>query len=341
MLAKIASTLPSKLALAALGGALIIGGGATAMAAGHSHHATHETTSSANGKHAHTVGLVGTLKAYDAGAGTITVDGKKASDGDEHSGDSSTGSNSSTSATGTFTIAVNSATRVNGEHAKTLADLAKAIGSKVQVQALDDGKGNLTAWKVTVGGKDEDQQAGHYKGTIGTVDTNASTFTLQPEQGNPLTIHVSPQTSFEGVAGLADLKSGMKAEVRGTQQPDGSIEASKVRAKDAHQGDKGEHEGELEGTVKSVDTTAQTFVVHTEDGHDVTVHVSPQTRFHGQIKSLSDLKPDMKVEVEGATQPDGSVNATKVAAEDQNDQGDDDHGDHGDQGKGHGEGQDD
>jgi len=243
MLAKLVATLPAKIAAAALGGALIVGGGATALAAGNlhgaAHHAAHGSsrggnTAPAQGKHAHTAALAGTLKAYDAGARTITVDGKKADAGDEHNAGG---------ATSTFTIAVNANTRVNGRHAKTLADLANAIGSKVQVQALDDGKGTLTAWKVTVGDKagDQGQQGAHFEGSVGSVDTAASTFTLQPAQGNALTIHVSPSTTFEGVQGLAGLKSGMRVEAEGAAQPDGSVAATKVHAHaQGDQGDQGD-----------------------------------------------------------------------------------------------------
>ena len=58
---------------------------------------------------------------------------------------------------GTVTIAVDANTRVNGEHASTLADLAKATGHKVEVQARKRSGNTPQATKVTVQGKEDEQ----------------------------------------------------------------------------------------------------------------------------------------------------------------------------------------
>jgi len=297
MLAKLAALVQSKIALAAIGGALVVGGGAAAAAATgnlhipgvalESHHgdATHTP---GDGNHGHTIAINGTLKAYDAGGKTITVNGTKSDECDDNEGqgddktptatktatagqcndddqgdandqdDNKTPTASKTPVahetegpeasktpektptTGTFTIAVNGDTKVNGR-ASTLADLTKAIGGKVQVQAQDDGKGNLTAWKVTVSGDDGSDgsgqggdhggQAKSVEGTVGTVNAGAGTFTLKPQSGSAITVHVSTQTKFDGsVHNLAGLKSGMHVQVQGTTQSDGSIAAAQVEA---------------------------------------------------------------------------------------------------------------
>src|SRR5215469_18881305 len=145
MLSKALLVVKSKAALAILG-VLVVGGGGTAVAVtatggnvpvlstlvGHASHTTTKTPGAGNSasSHAHTVSLEGVLKGYIASANTISVLG-----------------NGATSAT---TIDVNSSTTVNGVHATALADLSKAIGKKVQVQATKQTDGTLLAWKITV-----------------------------------------------------------------------------------------------------------------------------------------------------------------------------------------------
>jgi len=140
MLSKVLSVVKSKAALVVLGTALV-GGGTAAVAAAMSHQnsltgahagATVKTdaTREADGNHAHTVSIEGVLKGYNAGAGTISVQVKHGKS--------------------TTTVLVNAKTRINGEHVSSLADLAKNIGHKVEVQADNQGNGTLVAWEVTV-----------------------------------------------------------------------------------------------------------------------------------------------------------------------------------------------
>jgi hypothetical protein len=163
MLGKALLVVKSKAALAILG-VLVVGGAGTAVAVtatggnipvlsalvGNAAHAASKTPKAGNhaSSHAHTVSLEGVLKGYNATANTISVLG-----------------NGAASAT---TIDVNSSTEVNGEHATALADLKKAIGHKVQVQATKQSGGTLLAWKITVEAstgrsrdRSADQAAGH------------------------------------------------------------------------------------------------------------------------------------------------------------------------------------
>jgi hypothetical protein len=359
MLAKLAILLHGKVALAVIGGLLVVGTGATAAAAATGHlpitipgithsEATHTPDADGNNdNHAHTVAVEGTLKAYDATAHTITVTGQKAdadsndtgnTDNTGNTGDDTTPTPSATHSSddgsdqnkgvtqGTFTIAVNGDTRVNGKHASTLADLTKAIGSKVQVQANDDGKGNLTAWKVTITGDDNNGSGGNgdqghaFVGTVGSVNTGASSFTLAAARGDSanngtspttLTVDVSSQTKFAGtVHSLSDLHSGMRVAVLGTTQSSGSVAASEVASLDGGSGDN--HQTIIAGTVSSVNAPGMSFVTHTVDNHDVAVHVSAQTVFDGDAHSFAGLSTSMEVAALGTTQSDGSLNATRV-----------------------------
>lgn len=69
------------------------------------------------------------------------------------------------------------------------------------------------------------------------VTVGATSFTLHGEHGT-VTVTVSNTTTFEGVKGIADLKVGMRVEVKGAKQSDGSIAAQHVQVEDSgHGGD--------------------------------------------------------------------------------------------------------
>lgn len=227
MLKQLALLVQNKIALAAIGTALVAGGGAAAVAVAHNATgqqpaAAHSSaTASADGSdHAHTVSVEGTLKAYNASGKTITVQPK---DGDEAA----------------KTISVNSHTEVNGAHANSLADLTHAVGDDVQVQATKQSDGSLLAWKITVQGTPQatpgsgSQNAQMAHGTVVSVDVAGSSFVVKLEDGSTVTVMVNAATTFDGRAHkLADLAKGTTVLVHGTKQSNGSILADRVMAPD-------------------------------------------------------------------------------------------------------------
>jgi len=246
MLDKVALLLKGKAALAVVG-LIVAGGGGTAVAVAAQTHTgpfanTHTSSTSAgaahnsgssNNSHAHTVAIEGVLHAYDAGAGTISVL--------EHG---------KTSAT---TIAVNDQTTVNGDQAKSLADLAKSLDHDVQVQADKQDDGTLLAWKVTVGGPanpnagngsgngsgnggDNQGNGGQSTdqrplvGVVSSINIATSSFVLTEADGTNVTVTVSGTTEFEGSAHtLAGLKTHMHVTVKGSKQTDGTIAATSLQ----------------------------------------------------------------------------------------------------------------
>lgn len=253
MLSKVLAVVKTKAALAVLGVALVGGGGTAAYAAtGHqlpligTHasatekpDATHEADN-----HAHTVSIEGVLKAYNAGAATISVqtEGSKP-DATEKPESTDTPKSTKTPETlTTMTITVNAKTRVNGDQATTLADLAKNIGHKVQVQADKQSDGSLVAWKVTLqgadgqtgstngdgkGNGDTSGQSHNVQGKIASV--GAGSFVVKLADGSTKTVTVNAQTQFKGGAhSLTDLKANEKVSVQGTTQSDGSFLATSI-----------------------------------------------------------------------------------------------------------------
>jgi uncharacterized protein DUF5666 len=235
MLTKLITLARGKVALAVLGVVLVGGGGAAiAFAATHSAHAGQDSSSapndnngkSADTNHGHTVSLEGVLKAYNAGAHSISV--------------LEAGAKAATSVT------VNASTRVNGEHASSLADLAKNIGHKVEVSATKQSDGSLLASKVTVQGADSDEVDGsasddhsgqnsqhEAEGKIASVGSGSFVLTLG--NGTKMTVVVNSATKFGGtIHAFAGLKQGLPVNVRGTPQSNGSLLATEIDGEGDH-----------------------------------------------------------------------------------------------------------
>lgn len=72
-------------------------------------------------------------------------------------------------------------------------------------------------------------QAGIIQGTVTTVNTSTSLFTVRVFPGATETVVVNSQTSFQGACtSLSGLQSGWQVSVHGTYQADGSFAASSV-----------------------------------------------------------------------------------------------------------------
>jgi hypothetical protein len=132
MSARFLALVHSKVALAVVGVVLVGGSSAAVVAANQSQNPA--SSSSAADTHAHSVSINGELTGYDATGKTMSVE--------------------PADATSPTTISVDANTRVNGQHANSLADLSTAIGHDVQVHADTQSDGTLLAWKITVQGDD-------------------------------------------------------------------------------------------------------------------------------------------------------------------------------------------
>lgn len=292
MLTKIAALLQTKAAVAVLGAVLVGGAGTAAAVTATTHEvpftqihvgANAEETPGANndGEHHNEVGIEGVLTAYDAktfkitvqttGAKTEGTDGTEATatsatETPEHASDAKP---TTTTAPVSVTVTVNANTRVNGDHAKSLADLSANIGHKVEVQAEKQSDGTLVASKVTVsndvgesngkggndgkGGSDGNDKHGEgtpspqntdghggsqsnedASGTVSMVGTDSFQFTLR-DSGKTLIVSVSAATTFSGtVHNLSEVKVGYNVEVKGTLQSNGTLAATSVSSEGSH-----------------------------------------------------------------------------------------------------------
>jgi hypothetical protein len=278
MLAKLTALLSGKAALTALG-VVLVGGAATAttVAATTGHlgpiqtphiggaSATHTPEANdAQGMHAHTVSIQGTLSAItkcssgSASASAITsltlIDAKVSPEHPEQDDASATkapGAEATENAakndadmaavSGPIAVAVTKDTRVTGAGVQTLADLCSQLKQRVEAQTTKNANGKYTAWKVTLLGNSQDGSNGSnggngsgaaqeitVQGTIKAVDLAKSSFTLTTPAGD-VTVTVSAMTEFQGsVHALAQAKAGAHVTVRGVKQANGPIAASKI-----------------------------------------------------------------------------------------------------------------
>jgi len=108
-------------------------------------------------------------------------------------------------------------------------------------------------------------------GTVESVDTAASTITIASEEGgNSVTLHVDLNTVIERndtVATLADLLVGDKVEA---EYDSATMLASSIQTE--------VEDGEVQGTISAVDTTANTVTITPDDGSaDVVLNVTAST----------------------------------------------------------------
>ncbi len=165
---------------------------------------------------------------------------------------------------------------------------------------------------------DPDQWASiRVRGEITNVDTVASSFSVQTQDGEETTFFADEHTRFLGqVSNLSDLQMGWKVAVGGTENDDGSFLAKLVGRAELENNDS------KAGTISEVNLTQGTFSLSTRQDEDVNVTVDENTKFRSrdqQIQGLVDIEPNMVAVVIGEYQEDGSFLATQVAAGNEDD----------------------
>jgi hypothetical protein len=197
-----------------------------------------DQTDECDGEHEQTHGVVASINTAGSSF-TLTVKREADDESDGHSGSGDTSDEhgtptahptaKATPTTFTLTVNVTAQTRFEGV-TKTFGGLK--VGMQAEVGGTPESKSAILATTVNTG--TSDQQEGSGGSNTGTADISgvvvmpgASSFTVKEEQGT-VTVTVSNTTTFVGVKGIADLKPGMRVEVKGTKQSNGSIAAQQV-----------------------------------------------------------------------------------------------------------------
>jgi uncharacterized membrane protein YgcG len=164
--------------------------------------------------------------------------------------------------------------------------------------------------------------SGALTGTVASIDSASSSFTLTPQQASAtvssVTVQVSPQTEFHGALhSLRDLAVGMLVKVQGSAASS-AFTASQVEDQD--QNDDHSQEGqrdEFKGTVGLIHIANDSFDLKFADGSTRLVTTDAQTEFEETLRHFVDLATGQRVEVKGAVLADTSILAASVEGEDE------------------------
>jgi hypothetical protein len=148
-----------------------------------------------------------------------------------------------------------------------------------RVQAGYDSE-TLLATHIVASGEELPQTA-RVEGVIQGVNLEARTLTIIPREGNPVTLHVTPNTAItlDGrLARLDDLQRGFSA---GASYNQSNNEALRISA---------EGFAEIRGVIRAVDVAQSTFTVAVGD-RNVTLTVTPNTQLalNGRPATLEEL----------------------------------------------------
>jgi hypothetical protein len=204
------------------------------------------------------------------------------------------------------TIHVTASTRIETN------DGPVAIGAFVEVEGTLRADGSMDAAKIEVksnpaGGDGRDE----LKGTIESLPNTQGSVGDWRVAGR--TIHVSTATIIDTEHGAVAV--GAFVEVNGTQQTDGSINATRIEVNPSNggssgSGDEGQATG-FKGTIQALPGTANLIGDWTISGR--TVHVISSTKLRSEHGPFA---VGVRVKVKGLLMSDGSVVATKIQVRD-------------------------
>ena len=202
------------------------------------------------------------------------------------------------------TIHVSSSTRIETN------DGPVAVGAFVEIEGTMRADGSMDATKIEVksnpaGGDGRDE----LKGTIQSLPNTRGFIGDWLVSGR--TVHVTSATIINTEHGAVAV--GATVEVNGTQQPDGSINATRIEVQANNPGDNRD-EGQpanLKGTIEGLPNAADLTGNWTVSGR--TVHVVSSTRLSREHGTFA---VGVRVKVKGMLMSDGSIVATKIQVRD-------------------------
>jgi len=191
------------------------------------------------------------------------------------------------------TVHVTAATRIEQEHGPAV------VGAYVEVKGWLQADSSVNATKIEV----KQGTGGSYTKFYGTVESLPNTpGWIGDWRVSGRTVHVTAATRIEQKKGPVAV--GAYVEVEGTQQADGSVNATKIEVK---QSPGGGGYVKFYGTVESLPNTPGWIGDWVVSGR--TVHVTAATRIE---QKKGPVRVGAYVEVKGLQQADGSVNASKI-----------------------------
>jgi glycine cleavage system H lipoate-binding protein len=128
------------------------------------------------------------------------------------------------------------------------------------------------------------------QGTIQTVDSTNHRLIVELTDGTALTLTVTEQSKIEmnrEIVSIDELPAGSQVEL---EYNPATMELLKIEA---------DTQAEVEGTISSIDTKANTITILTEDGAELSVDITDNTRINIQriLSALTGLSEGMAVKV--------------------------------------------
>ena len=178
-----------------------------------------------------------------------------------------------------------------------------AIGSRVEVEGVRRADGSVDAYKIEV--KSESGGGSYeFQGTIEGLPSVSGRIGQWSVGGRQVNVTASTRIKPDGVA----VAIGFVVQVKGSMRQDSSVDAAEIEVK-SNGGGAGSFV-EFQGTVETLPGTAGQIGMWTVSGRKVNVAAS--TRIEQENGPVAVGSP---VEVKGALQADGSINAVKIEVE--------------------------
>lgn len=199
-----------------------------------------------------------------------------------------------------------------------------APNSNATVTLQGVGAGDRVQITVTVNGNNahidsEHHNNGEISARITSIDSGNSSF-----QAGDLTIKTTGSTVIRHgskTVAFGDLKTGDHVQVRGTRDGN-TVTASEIKVEQGGQGgdadddddnEDNDHEAEVAGRVSSLGSSSCPSITFMIGSTKVT---ADQNTVYGKGTACSAVKNDLKVEVKGTKQNDGSVLASRISLDD-------------------------
>ncbi len=189
---------------------------------------------------------------------------------------------------------------------------APEVQGEIELEGLEDGHAMTVEVHLSAAGAflaDTDDHHGEtsLRGRIDAINGTRLQVQGRVVQTDGLTQFLGRQNE---AVGLGALKVGDSVEIEGATQSDGSVYARKVKLEDANENEPPENEVSFSGGIQSLNPFRVAGRTVAVDGHtQILDHQNAPVPF-------SALTLGSTVEVEGTSQPDGSVLAKKIKLDD-------------------------
>lgn len=174
--------------------------------------------------------------------------------------------------------------RRNGGNETSISFSEIAVGDSVEIRGNRQGDNSILADRIRVKTEDNGAEV-EFGGRVATINALARTMTFV---GNPATINVMPNAEvvnhdLQIQIDLSEIIVGDSVDIRGTNQPDGSILADRVRLRkpDAFE----DSDLEFKSRISAIDYSAGTFTVA---GRSETISVDAATIIYAHLSEFED-----------------------------------------------------